>query len=309
MPLGATQRGSLEGLFTGPQDLLGSLPMLRTVLLKTASYWAEEMGRISATVPATALAGVESGPAERMIAAMVGQVAECVLEAPEWNARLIVCADHGFVSAAIEMLLGGDGSESPPAADRPLTRVELRLADIVFEQFASALQMAFGPVAPTPFVIGASGPQVSFDVLGRKTVPIIAARFSLSALGVGGDITLLMSQSVLSPMRKVLSRAAPEESIMPDPAWSQKIQSEVTRANVELVALLDEQEISLAEVARFAVGHMLPLRATTDSLVSVECNGERLINCHIGKANGVYTLRVHDFVDHEQEFIEDILAN
>jgi len=309
MPLGATQRGNFEGLFAGPQDLLGSLPMLRTVLLKTASYWAEELSRISATVPTAALVGVESGPAERMIAAMAGQVAECVLEATEWNARLIACADQGFVSAAIEMLLGGDGSEPSPAADRPLTRVELRLADIVFEQFASALQMAFGPVAPTPFVIGASGSQVSFDVLGRKTVPIIAARFSLSALGVGGDITLLMSQSVLSPMRNVLSRAAPEESIMPDPAWSQKIQSEVTRANVELVAVLDEQETLLAEVARFAVGHMLPLRATPDSLVSVECNGERLINCHIGKANGVYTLRVHDFVDHEQEFIEDILAS
>jgi flagellar motor switch protein FliM len=309
MPLGATQRENLEGLFAGPQDLLASLPMLRTVLLKTASYWAEEMSKISATVPITALVGVESGPAEKMIAAMAGQGAACVLEAQEWNARLIACADHGFINSAIEMLLGGDGSEPQPAADRPITRVELKLIDVVFEQFASALEMAFGPVAPTPFVIGASGPQVSFEVLGRKTVPIIAARFSLSALGVGGDITLLLSQSVLSPMRNVLSRAAPEESIMPDPAWSQKIQSEVTRANVELVAVLDEQETSLAEVARFAVGHMLHLRATPDGLVSVECNGERLINCHIGKANGVYTLRVHDFVDQEQEFIEDILAS
>lgn len=309
MPLGATQRENLEGLFAGPQDLLGSLPMLRTVLLKTASYWAEEVSRISATVPTTALAGVESGPAEKMIAAMAGQGAVCVLEASEWNARLIACADHGFVNTAIEMLLGGDGSEPPPAADRPLTRVELKLTDLVFEQFASALAMAFGPVAPTPFVIGASGPQVSFEVLGRKTVPIIAARFSLSALGVGGDLTLLMSQSVLSPMRNILSRAAPEESIMPDPAWSQKIQSEVSRANVELVAVLDEQETSLAEVARFSVGHMLQLRATPDGLVRVECNGERLINCNIGKADGVYALRVHDFVDHEQEFIDDILSS
>jgi flagellar motor switch protein FliM len=308
MPLGATQRENLEGLFAGPQDLLASLPMLRTVLLKTASYWAEEMSRISAAVPTTALLGVESGPAERMIAAMAGQGALCVLEASEWNARLIACANHGIVNTAIEMLLGGDGSEPPPTADRPLTRVELKLIDLVFEQFASALEMAFGPVAPTPFVIGASGPQVSFEVLGRKNIPIIAARFSLSALGVGGELTLLMSQSVLSPMRHELSRTAPAESIMPDPAWSQKIQSEVTRANVELVAVLDEQESSLGEVAHFAVGHMLKLRASPDGLVRVECNGERLINCQIGKANGVYTLRVHDFVDQEQEFIEDILA-
>jgi flagellar motor switch protein FliM len=308
MPLGAAQRENLEGLLATPQDLLASLPMLRTVLLKTANYWSEELSKISATVPTCALLGVESGPAEKMISAMNGQSAACVLEASEWNARLIACADQGLVNTIVEMLLGGDGSEPPPVAERSLTRVELKLVDLVFEQIASALQMAFGPVAPTPFVIGASGAQVSYEVLGRKNVPIIAARFSLSAFGIGGEITLLMSQSVLSPMRNVLSRAAAEESIMPDPAWSQKIQSEVTRANVELVAVLDEQEISLADVACFGVGHMLQLSANPDSLVSVECNGERLINCHLGKANGVYTLRVHDFVDDQQEFIEDILA-
>jgi flagellar motor switch protein FliM len=40
----------------------------------------------------------------------------------------------------------------------------------------------------------------------------------------------------------------------------------------------------------------------------VECNGERMLWCHLGKANGVYTLRVDGFVDREQEFMEDILA-
>lgn len=305
----AAPRESLEGLFAGPQDFVERLPTLRAVLQKAASNWVEQICKISATVPNAALTEVESGPAESMIAAMANQAVACVLEAPKWNARLIVCADQELVFAAVEMLLGGDGSEPLPAADRPLSRIELCLAHLVFEQFANALEIAFGAVAPTPFVVGTAGSRVSFDVLGRMTVPIVAATFRLFVLGQGGDLTLMMSQSVLSPMRNELARARPAEAIMPDPAWSQKIHSEVTRANVDLVAVLDEQKITLAEVAQFSIGQMLQLRAAPDGLVRVECNGEQLINCQIGKSNGVYTLRVHDFIDQEQEFMEDILAS
>ena len=33
-----------------------------------------------------------------------------------------------------------------------------------------------------------------------------------------------------------------------------------------------------------------------------------MILCQFGKSNGVYTLRVEDFVDREREFMNDILA-
>ncbi len=243
-----------------------------------------------------------------MIASTANQAVACVLEAPKWNARLIVCAEYEFAFTVVEMLLGGDGSEPVPMADRPLTRTELGLVQLAFEQFASALEQAFTSVAPTNFLVGPAAPRVSFDVLGRLTVPIVAAKFHMFALGLGGGITLMMSQSVLSPMRNELSRTAGRESVRPDPAWSQKIQSEVSRANVDLVAVLDEQELSLADIARFAVGHVLPLSATPDGVLRVECNGEPLINCEIGKSSGVYALRVRDFVDQEREFMNDILA-
>lgn len=305
----AGARKSLDRLFADPQDVVERLPMLRTVLQKAAGNWGELIRNISATVPNVVLVDVESRTPESMVAATANQGFACVLEAPKWNARLIVSADFEFVYTVVEMLLGGDGSEPPPVADQPLTRTELGLAQLVIEQFANALEQAFSAVAPTNFLVGTATPRVSFDVLGRQTVPIVAAKFHLFALGLGGGITLMMSQSVLSPMRNELSRAAGPEAARPDSAWSQKIQSEVSRANVDLVAVLDEQELSLADVAAFAVGQVLGLRATPEGLLRVECNGEPLINCEIGKANGVYALRVRDFVDQKTEFIEDILAS
>jgi flagellar motor switch protein FliM len=41
----------------------------------------------------------------------------------------------------------------------------------------------------------------------------------------------------------------------------------------------------------------------------LECNGERLMWCHLGKAQGKYTLRVEGPIDREQEFMDDILAS
>ncbi len=309
MAQSSATRKSLEGLFAGPQDLVERLPMLRTIFQKTASSWAEQLRGISATAPDVVLVGVESGPPETMIASTANQAVACVIEAPKWNARLIICAEYEFVFTVVEMLLGGDGSEPVQMADRPLTRTELGIAQVAFEQFGNALEQGFSVVAPAVFQVGPAAARVSYDVLGRLTVPLVAAKFHMFALGLGGAITLMMSQSVLSPMRNELSRTAGPESVRPDPAWSQKIQSEVSRANVDLVAVLDEQELTLADVARFNVGQVLRLSAAPDTVVRVECNGERLINCEIGKSSGVYALRVRDFVDQEREFMNDILAS
>ncbi len=305
----AAARRSIDRLFADPQDVVERLPMLRTVLQRAASNWGEQIRNVSAAAPNVVLVDVESRSLESMVAATENRAVACVLEAPKWNARLLLSADFEFVLTVVEMLLGGDGSEPAPMPDRPLTRTELGLAQLVLEQFGHALEQAFAPVAPTNFVVGAASPHLSFDVLGRLTVPIVAAKFHLFAVGLGGGITLMMSQSVLSPMRNELSRASGPEAARPDSAWSQKIQSEVSRANVDLVAVLDEQELSLGDVAGFAVGRVLGLRATPDGLLRVECNGQPLINCEIGKANGVYALRVRNFIDQEKEFMEDILAS
>ncbi|MDH4983638.1 FliM/FliN family flagellar motor switch protein [Hyphomicrobium sp. D-2] len=305
----AQTRGKNDGLFAGPQDLVERMPMLRTILQKVASSWSEQIKSISSTTPEVVLVGVESGPPNAVMPSSATQAVACVVEAPNWNARLILCADHEFVFTLVEMLLGGDGSEPAPSADRELTRTELGLAQLAFNHFAGALELAFASVAPTNFTVGPTEHSVSYDVLGRMNVPVVVAKFHMFAHGFGGAVTLMLSQSVLSPMRNELSRTVGPESVRPDPAWSQKIQSEVSRANVDLVAVLDEQELTLADVARFAVGKVIRLGATPDSVLRVECNGERLINCEIGKSNGAYALRIRDFIDQEQEFMNDILAS
>jgi len=93
-----------------------------------------------------------------------------------------------------------------------------------------------------------------------------------------------------------------------DPNWVQRIEREITRSRVVLSAILEERSMLLGEVMSLQVGQILPLAATAHGRLPIECNNERIMWCHLGKCNDVYTLRVDRQVDQEQEFMDEILS-
>lgn len=86
------------------------------------------------------------------------------------------------------------------------------------------------------------------------------------------------------------------------------MENEVSRAHVVVTAVLDERMGMLGEVSSFKVGDVVELNATAHGRVRLECNGERLMWCHLGKSQGKYTLRVDQPIDREQEFMNEILS-
>jgi flagellar motor switch protein FliM len=145
-------------------------------------------------------------------------------------------------------------------------------------------------------------------VIGRRNDPIVVAKFGLEVAGRGGTIVIAVARAALNPLRQSLGRVPVKEAPAADPRWSNQMQNEVTRAHVMVSAVLDERMGMLGEVAQFKVGHVLELNATAHGRVRLECNGERLMWCHLGKSQGKYTLRVDEPVDREQEFLNEILA-
>jgi flagellar motor switch protein FliM len=86
------------------------------------------------------------------------------------------------------------------------------------------------------------------------------------------------------------------------------MQNEITRTSVSLSAILDEHLAPLGEIAALKLGQIMPLDATPQSRVRIECDGEPLFWCMLGKSSGRYTLRVDEAVDREQEFVNGILG-
>ncbi len=298
---------NIQSLFGGASASLDRLPMLRIVFERAAATCAQEFRSLSSNPPLLTVAGMESGTAGDMFAQHDGAIVTAAIHAAGWNTRLLISARRSTVFAIVEMMLGGDGSQPAYAGKRPFSRTETRIAGAFFERFAKALTAAVAPVAPTPFMLDSPANAINFEAVGDRNTAVFAAKLNLDALGRGGEILVAVPQSAIVPMRKAFAHVG-KDATRPDPRWTEQIEREIKRANVTLDAVLDERPMRLSEIARLRVGQVLELEATPRSRVHLECDGERMIHCQFGRSNGVYTLRVDDFVDREREFMNDILS-
>jgi flagellar motor switch protein FliM len=237
--------------------------------------------------------------------AFVGLVG--VVRASPWDTCLLVRLPRSTVSTIVDLTLGGDGFEPPEAAKRPISVIDTKLSRPLVERLASSLQAVFCNPG-VEFAIEDMLEHIDLKAFARASDTIATAAFELRASNWAADVRISLPQPMLAQMRQALTELVPKDSVKPDPRWSERIETEVARANVTLSAILDERASLLGEISSFRVGQIVELKATVNSPVRVECNGERLLWCNLGKSNGVYTLRVRDFVDRQKEFIDDILA-
>jgi flagellar motor switch protein FliM len=305
---GQVGRDSLTELFTGSSNFVERLPMLRIAFARAATACTEALAAVSEMPLQVALLGVESGIAGDLLEAHNGRSAVGILHAADWSARLLICAERPAVFAIVESMLGGDGSQPAYSAQRALSRIETRIVGSFFERFGQALCTAFAGIADTSLALEGTADEIDYDAIGRRDDPIVLARFRLDVGGRGGEILIAVARAALNPLRQALGRVPDKDSPTADERWRQQMQSEVTRAHVVVSAVLDERAGVLGEVAQFKVGHVLELNATAHGRVRLECNGERLMWCHLGKSQGKYTLRVDEPIDREQEFFNEILA-
>jgi flagellar motor switch protein FliM len=301
-------RDSLAELFAGSSNFVERLPMLRVALERAADLCTENLAAVGDQPPVVALAGVESGTAADLLGPYSGKGMVAVLHAAQWNARLVAVADQGLVFSIVETMLGSDGTQPAYQADRPFTRVEKSVAGVFFRRLAASLERAFADVAETPIAVESIEDEIEYDVLGSPSNSVVAATFGVEAMGGGGQMRVAVTRAALNPLRQALARVPAKEAPAADARWSQQIQNEVSRAYVMLTAVLDERMGMLGEVADFRVGQIVEFNATAHGRVRLECNGERLMWCHLGKSQGKYTLRVDEMVDREQEFMDEILA-
>jgi flagellar motor switch protein FliM len=297
---------NLQGLVGGRSSGVERLPMLRVGLENAAKVCAEDFSRLASIPMKLVLEGIESGKAGELLAGERGSRAVALFEAPGWATRILVTAPRATVFAVVEGLLGGDGSQPVLTEERPISKIEVGVAGVFFASIAKALAAAFAAIAPSAFNLLVAADQPDFERIAR-TEPMAAARYRLEVSEAAvGEVLIAIPSAALSALQKPLSRVATKDASRPDPGWTRQIEKEVNRASVTLVAVLDERPGTLGEITQFQVGEIIELKANPQSRVRVECNGERLMWCDLGKSSGVYTLRVDAFVDREQEFIDEI---
>ena len=119
------------------------MPMLHVIFDRMTTQCSEALRQLSS---APAYVTVNSMKTERIghiLESDDGRAVVAVSQAQPWDARVMFGLDNGLAYTLVEALFGGDGTEMPYSESRPLTNIELRFAQKIFDLASRALQRVF----------------------------------------------------------------------------------------------------------------------------------------------------------------------
>lgn len=301
------RQSKIDDMFGAAAGAVDRVPMLRVCLSKVGGMLFDQMKPLMKAPPRVTLTGCQSMTAEDAFALHGGPCAITVLHAYGWDGPCFMTCDQAAAFLILEMLLGADPNETPDLKPRDLTKLERKLSEVFFKTLYGVIASSFASVAEVTFEVAKTWMQPDFDEVKPRSAMIVA-RFEIEGKVRKGNIHFLVPDDTLAPVREALATLPKSGDDVQDESWEETIRTEFNRSHVSLTAVLDERPGTLGEIASLRVGDILEINATADSHVVVETNGERLLYCLLGKSGDVYTLRVEDFVNKQQELMDNILA-
>jgi flagellar motor switch protein FliM len=215
----------------------------------------------------------------------------------EPEARMLIALDERIDDLIVASIFGeraapGERCEGDGAAPRPRTPIETELVAELARGLGRAMEAGFAAVAPLSLSFERLETLNDAFALGRRDMAAAAARFLMPMGGSACEGLALMPQSLLLPFRKALERRRVADTLSVDRRWSNSMESGVKQTRLPVTAILEEQSMSLGDVANFRIGVVLPLQASDFDSVRLECNGRAMFLCKLGQGDGRYRLEI-----------------
>jgi flagellar motor switch protein FliM len=302
-----TLKEGAERLLDAAGVSVDRMPMLHIIFDRMAAQCSENLHQLSATPAFFSVDATSTKRIGDVLDAYESNIVIGIFHVQAWDSRILIGLDHNFVFTLAEVLFGGDGGEAPSLERRQLSGIELRMAQKIFALFGKSLKGSFAAVCETTFKLERVETRLDFAVIAPKNTFGVTTKINLRILGRHSQMFILIPQAALNSVRQQLGRDLSNDMSVRDPGWTKQIESEIGRTEVAVRGVIEERHFVLADIATLKVGQVFALQATTKTRVKLECNAEPLFWCNLGQAGGFYNLKIDDFVNREQEFIEDVI--
>ena len=231
---------------------------------------------------------------------------------PKWRETVLLTADARFADTVAEAAFGGDG-RGLIEPGRPLSSVGKFFSDNALRAFVETGNAAFADVAPLMMTTD----RLLTEAIGEKLDALIHEdarafvefRFQVTIGRCEAALRVAFPEQVLAPHKRALSVLPEEAPSIIDESWARDLEAGFQKADMKVSAILAEQQTTLGALATFQIGQTIALDVTMDSLVLVECEGQRLFRGHMGRSRDSYMIKIEENVDPTEEFIDDILAD
>ena len=281
------------------------MPQFVAALERFADRVGETLGAAFGAAFSASMETAESATTFAALTEHDGHVA-AIMRSSSFDARLAMILDPRAVDTLIATMFGID-----PAADgalpetevspRPRTGLETRLLIEFAQCVASALRETFAPVASFDMTFESLDTITDEKLLGPKNMPAILCRFAIETPAGALGLNVVAPRAFTVPLSDMFAREPPPGASKLDPNWTHRMEQRVSQANLTLTAILDEFDMSLADVSDLRVGRVLALSDDGQGRIRIECGERGVFICKLGEHNSRYALEVDDIIAHAPE--------
>jgi len=216
-----------------------------------------------------------------------------VIKAEEWENYGLLTVDSGLIYSMIDVLLGGRRVSSPVRMDgRPYTTIELALARRMIEVILDDTHRAFEPLTQVNFKLERMETNPRFAAISRPANAAILIELSIEMEERGGKIEILLPYATIEPIREQLLQMFMGEKFGRDPIWEGHLATEIYAAEVEIDAVLHEQDLPLARMLALKAGDTVMFERGPSDPILLRCGGVELTEAIMGHIGNHVSVRV-----------------
>jgi len=297
-----------EPLISIGEASLDRMPALTLIFEETVAGFTralEEFTKIPVALSLEDLEAKRVGDLQENVGSVTSLL---VYDAKGLDAKFVVAVDDGFLEMAVELLLGSNFVERFSEGKAARSRVEMRLLDFAVSKLLASLAAALAPISDVSFEQDMLGGDTGFGSIGQKGAVAIVAHCRFKSLENEGIVAIALPRSALDPYRTALSRFPGAEGAARDEQWSENLYDHIVRTEVKVNVKIEARGFTLDDIANLEIGDVLRLPIAPTSPIRIESEGRTLFWCTLGQKDGHYTVRLEDFSDERQSFIENILG-
>ncbi|NQV56902.1 MAG: flagellar motor switch protein FliM [Rhodospirillales bacterium] len=223
-----------------------------------------------------------------------------VFKAEEWDNFGLLTVDSSLIYSTVDVLLGGRrGTAAMRIEGRPYTTIERNLVERMVHVVLADLSAAFDPLSPVTFRFERLETNPRFATISRPSNAAIVAKLRIDMEDRGGRLELLIPYATLEPVRELLLQMFMGEKFGRDSIWETHLAEELWKTDVDLIAVLDQQMMTLGDIFELKVGSQIPLSATKDSSVQIMCGEMPMFSGSMGRKGDNMAVRIQNRISKE----------
>ncbi|GLQ07398.1 flagellar motor switch protein FliM [Sneathiella chinensis] len=222
-----------------------------------------------------------------------------VFRAEEWDNYGLIMVDSSLIYSIVDVLLGGRrGTAAMRIEGRPYTTIERNLVERMVSVILADMSAAFEPLSPVSFNQERVETNPRFATIARPANAAILIKLRIDMEDRGGRLELLLPYATLEPVRELLLQMFMGEKFGRDSIWENHLATELWSTEVDIMAVLDEQQMSLNEILSLEIGDTIMLNASPNSPVVLNCGGMKMVSGKMGRSGQNIAVKVDKTLRH-----------